>query len=113
MQTVICDRCGKKLFSKKPIGSFRGEYYAPRGFRGNVWIDRFLGYKIVDVDIDLLKIARRSSQNGFILIIIIRETLKYFHEHVYEKGVMDIDICEDCADELVKLIRTWMKNKNN
>ena len=53
MQTVICDRCGKKLFSKKPIGSFRGEYYAPRGFRGNVWIDRFLGYKIVDVDIDL------------------------------------------------------------
>lgn len=74
MQTVIYDRCGKKLFSKKPIGSFRGEYYAPRGFRGNVWIDRFLGYKIVDVDIDL---------------------------------------CEDCADELAELIRTWMKNKNN
>lgn len=74
MQTVICDRCGKKLFSKKPIGSFRGEYHAPRGFRRNVWIDRFLGYKIVDVDIDL---------------------------------------CEDCADELVELIKTWMKNKNN
>lgn len=53
MQTVICDRCGKKLFRKKPIGSLCGEYYASRGFSGNVWIDRFLGYKIVDVDIDL------------------------------------------------------------
>lgn len=54
MQIVICDRCGKKLFSEKPIGSLRGEYYAPRGFSGNVWVDRFLGYKTVNVDIDLL-----------------------------------------------------------
>lgn len=53
MQTIICDRCRKKLFSEKPIGSLRGEYYAPRGFSGNVWVDRFLGYKTVDVDIDL------------------------------------------------------------
>lgn len=32
---------------------------------------------------------------------------------VYEKGLINIDLCEDCADELAKLIKSWMKNKNN
>ena len=39
--------------------------------------------------------------------------MKDGREYAYEKGVMDIDLCEDCADELAELIRTWMKNKNN
>lgn len=39
--------------------------------------------------------------------------MKDGREYAYEKGVMDIDLCEDCSDELAKLIRAWMKNKNN
>lgn len=39
--------------------------------------------------------------------------MKDGREYAYEKGVMDIDLCEDCAEEVAELIRAWMKDKNN
>lgn len=39
--------------------------------------------------------------------------MKDGREYAFEKGVMTIDLCEDCANELAELIRVWMKNKTN
>lgn len=53
MQTVICDRCGKKLFTEAKYGHLFGHYYAPRGFDGNIFIKKLFGDKNINVDFDL------------------------------------------------------------
>ena len=53
MRTVICDRCGKKLFTEAKYGCLSGHCYAPRGFDGNIFIKRLFGNKCIDVDFDL------------------------------------------------------------
>lgn len=53
MRTVICDRCGKKLFTEAKYGSLSGHCYTPRGFDGNIFIKRLFGNRNIDVDFDL------------------------------------------------------------
>lgn len=50
MQIVICDRCGKKLFSKGR-GVWRGEFYSHRGGFGVLEV--LLGEKWNEIDYDL------------------------------------------------------------
>lgn len=53
MRTVICDRCGKKLFTEAKYGRLSGHCYAPRGFDGNIFIKRLFDHRNIDVDFDL------------------------------------------------------------
>lgn len=53
MNTITCDRCGKKLFKEKARGSLYGTYYTSRNFHGLAWLNNLFGDKSIDVDIDL------------------------------------------------------------
>ena len=53
MRVITCDRCGKKLFTEARYGRLFGEYYAPRGFNGNVFLRKLFGDRNIDVDFDL------------------------------------------------------------
>lgn len=53
MRTVICDRCGKKLFTEAKYGHLSGHCYATRGFDGNIFIKRLFSNRNIDVDFDL------------------------------------------------------------
>lgn len=53
MRVITCDRCGKRLFTEAKYGRLFGEYYAPRGFNGNVFLKRLFGDRNIDVDFDL------------------------------------------------------------
>lgn len=53
MRVITCDRCGKRLFTEAKYGRLFGEYYAPRGFNGNVFLKKLFGDRNIDVDFDL------------------------------------------------------------
>lgn len=53
MRIITCDRCGKKLFAEAKHGRLFGEYYAPRGFNGSVFLKKLFGDGNISVDFDL------------------------------------------------------------
>lgn len=53
MHIITCDRCGKRLFTEAKYGRLFGEYYAPRGFNGNVFLKKLFGDRNIDIDFDL------------------------------------------------------------
>lgn len=53
MHVITCDRCGKRLFTEAKYGRLFGEYYAPRGFNGNVFLKKLFGDRNIDIDFDL------------------------------------------------------------